>query len=255
MRNNKIYKSWNKVSLPESKKEEILENIMSEVYCLKKRKIGLKLVFIPICIALILFYSIDLLDNKEIVNQGVDNIYNEEQIVVNIVNNDFEDLNINVDFVEETVLEEEISTYDKFGNNQYKLKRAISYYGRNNGEIYNHLAQINLIYSNDENSNFIITLSEDYTINTQILLDLNNKKMKSKINNFEVFLFYGNENYYAVFEKNRIKHYIRVSKISETKFLDLVKEVISSNIYEIIQIEKNINRDYKTINDTLLQSN
>lgn len=256
MKNSNIYISWNKVSLPEKRKEEILLDIMLKISNNnKKTKLNMKLILIPISIMLIFGFVINIfctnntIDNRYYIENEVNNDYVEETLYVNVIDEDIDLNNANVDMIEEGIEREKLYTYEKVKD--FTLRNAFAYYYRDADNIYKNLLCIKLLYGNGENSKLSIMLLEEY-LNKHKTLIGREDILKSKLCNIEVFVFSNHNTYYAIFEKNGNKYYITANETTENNFRSLLKEIIMLDFCTIIDIEKDTNREYKTVYDMML---
>lgn len=259
MKNNEIYMSLNKISLPEERKKEILLSIISIIKSDQtKPKFNKKLVLVPIFSMLVVAFIINNLFTNSAINREnysenkTNNNIIEELLYVNRIdeNIDIDLSNANIDMIEESIEKNKICAYEQIRD--YTLKNAFANYFRDSDNIYKNLVWIELLYGNKENVKFSIILSEEYLYNSKTLLE-GKDVLKSKLLNTEVYIFNNENTYYAIFEKGDIKYYIKADEITETYFTSLLKDIIESDYYMIIDIEKRTEREYKTLYDMLIE--
>ncbi len=257
MKNNKIYMSLNKVSLPEERKKEILLNTISIIKSNQtKPKLNKKLVLIPIFSMLVVAFIINTLftnsaiSRKNYSENKTNNNIVEELLYVNRIEENIDLSNANIDMIEESIEKNKICAYEEIGD--YTLKKAFANYFRDSDNIYKNLVWIELLYGNKENAKFSIILSEEYLYKYKTLLE-GEDVLKSKLLNTEVYIFNNENSYYAIFEKGDIKYYIKADEITEPYFISLLKDIIESDYYTIINIEKSTEREYKTLYDMLIE--
>ena len=204
----------------------------------KKMEIGNKInkIFkyslVPMAIV-IAITSVFLLNKKSITNNVLDsNVKNNDVIIVNNIDNNFDNAKLDIDGRSEDITSDDLYKIypllkDIVVPNDYNINRIIKCYLFNDDTgKYDKLYGYTIIYSGGNNKYIDIFILIDTTKRLRCF-SIDTDEMKSSIvNNTNIKIMGGNKNYYAVFSYDNINFDIETAGISEEDVIQLLKSII-----------------------------
>lgn len=204
----------------------------------KKMEIGNKMnkIFkyslVPMAIV-IAITSVFLLNKKSITNNVLDsNVKNNDVIIVNNIDNNFDNAKLDIDGRSEDITSDDLYKIypllkDIVVPNDYNINRIIKCYLFNDDTgKYDKLYGYTIIYSGGNNKYIDIFILIDTTKRLRCF-SIDTDEMKSSIvNNTNIKIMGGNKNYYAVFSYDNINFDIETAGISEEEVILLLKSII-----------------------------
>ena len=177
--------------------------------------------------------SVFLLNKKNSTNNILDrNVKNNDVIIVNSIDNNFDNAKLDIDGRSEDITSDNLYEIypllkDIIVPNDYNINGIIKCYlfNENTGK-YDKLYGYNIIYSGGNNKYIDIFILIDTTKRLRCF-SIDTDEMKSSIiNNTNIKIMGGNKNYYALFSYNNINFDIETAGISEEEFIQLLKSII-----------------------------
>ena len=204
----------------------------------KKMEIGNKMnkIFkyslVPMAIV-IAITSVFLLNKKSITNNVLDsNVKNNDVIIVNNIDNNFDNTKLDIDGRSEDITSDDLYKIypllkDIVVPNDYNINRIIKCYLFNDDTgKYDKLYGYTIIYSGGNNKYIDIFILIDTTKRLRCF-SIDTDEMKSSIvNNTNIKIMGENKNYYAIFSYNNINFDIETAGISEEEVIQLLKSII-----------------------------
>ena len=204
----------------------------------KKMEIGNKInkIFkyslVPMAIV-IAITSVFLLNKKSITNNVLDsNVKNNDFIIVNNIDNNFDNAKLDIDGRSEDITSDDLYKIypllkDIVVPNDYNINRIIKCYLFNDDTgKYDKLYGYTIIYSGGNNKYIDIFILIDTTKRLRCF-SIDTDEMKSSIvNNTNIKIMGENKNYYAIFSYNNINFDIETAGISEEDVIQLLKSII-----------------------------
>ena len=204
----------------------------------KKMEIGNKMnkIFkyslVPMAIV-IAITSVFLLNKKSIKNNVLDsNVKNNDVIIVNNIDNNFDNTKLDIDGRSEDITSDDLYKIypllkDIVVPNDYNINRIIKCYLFNDDTgKYDKLYGYTIIYSGGNNKYIDIFILIDTTKRLRCF-SIDTDEMKSSIvNNTNIKIMGENKNYYAIFSYNNINFDIETAGISEEDVIQLLKSII-----------------------------
>ena len=204
----------------------------------KKMEIGNKMnkIFkyslVPMAIV-IAITSVFLLNKKSITNNVLDsNVKNNDVIIVNNIDNNFDNAKLDIDGRSEDITSDDLYKIypllkDIVVPNDYNINRIIKCYLFNDDTgKYDKLYGYTIIYSGGNNKYIDIFILIDTTKRLRCF-SIDTDEMKSSIvNNTNIKIMGENKNYYAIFSYNNINFDIETAGISEEDVIQLLKSII-----------------------------
>lgn len=204
----------------------------------KKMEIGNKMnkIFkyslVPMAIV-IAITSVFLLNKKSITNNVLDsNVKNNDVIIVNNIDNNFDNAKLDIDGRSEDITSDDLYKIypllkDIVVPNDYNINRIIKCYLFNDDTgKYDKLYGYTIIYSGGNNKYIDIFILIDTTKRLRCF-SIDTDEMKSSIvNNTNIKIMSENKNYYAIFSYNNINFDIETAGISEEDVIQLLKSII-----------------------------
>ena len=204
----------------------------------KKMEIGNKMnkIFkyslVPMAIV-IAITSVFLLNKKSITNNVLDsNVKNNDVIIVNNIDNNFDNTKLDIDGRSEDITSDDLYKIypllkDIVVPNDYNINRIIKCYLFNDDPgKYDKLYGYTIIYSGGNNKYIDIFILIDTTKRLRCF-SIDTDEMKSSIvNNTNIKIMGENKNYYAIFSYNNINFDIETAGISEEDVIQLLKSII-----------------------------
>ena len=204
----------------------------------KKMEIGNKMnkIFkyslVPMAIV-IAITSVFLLNKKSITNNVLDsNVKNNDVIIVNNIDNNFDNAKLDIDGRSEDITSDDLYKIypllkDIVVPNDYNINRIIKCYLFNDDTgKYDKLYGYTIIYSGGNNKYIDIFILIDTTKRLRCF-SIDTDEMKSSIvNNTSIKIMGENKNYYAIFSYNNINFDIETAGISEEDVIQLLKSII-----------------------------
>ena len=204
----------------------------------KKMEIGNKMnkIFkyslVPMAIV-IAITSVFLLNKKSITNNVLDsNVKNNDVIIVNNIDNNFDNTKLDIDGRSEDITSDDLYKIypllkDIVVPNDYNINRIIKCYLFNDDTgKYDKLYGYTIIYSGGNNKYIDIFILIDTTKRLRCF-SIDTDEMKSSIvNNTNIKIMGENKNYYAIFSYNNINFDIETAGISEEDVIQLLKSII-----------------------------
>lgn len=204
----------------------------------KKMEIGNKMnkIFkyslVPMAIV-IAITSVFLLNKKSITNNVLDsNVKNNDVIIVNNIDNNFDNAKLDIDGRSEDITSDDLYKIypllkDIVVPNDYNINRIIKCYLFNDDTgKYDKLYGYTIIYSGGNNKYIDIFILIDTTKRLRCF-SIDTDEMKSSIINGNSIKIMGEDkNYYAIFSYNNINFDIETAGISEEDVIQLLKSII-----------------------------
>ena len=204
----------------------------------KKMEIGNKMnkrfkySLVPMAIV-IAITSVFLLNKKSITNNVLDsNVKNNDVIIVNNIDNNFDNAKLDIDGRSEDITSDDLYKIypllkDIVVPNDYNINRIIKCYLFNDDTgKYDKLYGYTIIYSGGNNKYIDIFILIDTTKRLRCF-SIDTDEMKSSIvNNTNIKIMGENKNYYAIFSYNNINFDIETAGISEEDVIQLLKSII-----------------------------
>lgn len=177
--------------------------------------------------------SVFLLNKKSITNNILDsNVKNNDVIIVNNIDNNFDNAKLDIDGRSEDITSDDLYKIypllkDIVVPNDYNINRIIKCYLFNDDTgKYDKLYGYTIIYSGGNNKYIDIFILIDTTKRLRCF-SIDTDEMKSSIvNNTNIKIMGGNKNYYAVFSYDNINFDIETAGISEEEVILLLKSII-----------------------------
>ena len=177
--------------------------------------------------------SVFLLNKKNSTNNILDrNVKNNDVIIVNSIDNNFDNAKLDIDGRSEDITSDNLYEIypllkDIIVPNDYNINGIIKCYlfNENTGK-YDKLYGYNIIYSGGNNKYIDIFI---LTATTKRLrcFGIDTDEMKSSIINGNSIKIMGEDkNYYAIFSYNNINFDIETTGISEEEFIQLIKSMV-----------------------------
>ena len=177
--------------------------------------------------------SVFLLNKKSITNNILDsNVKNNDVIIVNNIDNNFDNAKLDIDGRSEDITSDDLYKIypllkDIVVPNDYNINRIIKCYLFNDDTgKYDKLYGYTIIYSGGNNKYIDIFILIDTTKRLRCF-SIDTDEMKSSIvNNTNIKIMGENKNYYAIFSYNNINFDIETAGISEEDVIQLLKSII-----------------------------
>lgn len=163
-------------------------------------------------------------------------ILDEDKIVINKIGTiNYDNVDIQTKNIDKTSIKSYYEDIEVLNN--MKLHYAHSIYYKNGNE-YNDLGEIMLLFIAENNKSIQISFSE----NRDLLLDnfyIKGERIESQIKNIPVLIIDNTiGGYVASFDKDGLNYYVDVKGFSTQELVDLVKNIFESNISEVLEVVK-----------------
>lgn len=204
----------------------------------KKMEIGNKMnkIFkyslVPMAIV-IAITSVFLLNKKSITNNVLDsNVKNNDVIIVNNIDNNFDNAKLDIDGRSEDITSDDLYKIypllkDIVVPNDYNINRIIKCYLFNDDTgKYDKLYGYTIIYSGGNNKYIDIFILIDTTKRLRCFSIDTDEMKSSTINGNNIKIMGEYKNYYAIFSYNNINFDIETAGISEEDVIQLLKSII-----------------------------
>ena len=177
--------------------------------------------------------SVFLLNKKNSTINVLDsNVKNNDVIIVNSIDNNFDNSMLDIDGRSEDIITDDLYKIypllkDIVVPNDYNINEIIKCYlfNEDTGK-YDKLYGYNIIYSGGNNKYIDIFILTD-TIKRLRCFSINTDEMKSStINGNNIKIMGEDKNYYAIFSYNNINFDIETTGISEEEFIQLLKSIV-----------------------------
>ena len=177
--------------------------------------------------------SVFLLNKKNNTSNILDsNVKNNDVIIVNSIDNNFDNAMLDIDGRSEDIITDDLYKIypllkDIVVPNDYNINEIIKCYlfNEDTGK-YDKLYGYNIIYSGGNNKYIDIFILIDTTKRLRCF-SINTDEMKSSIVNGNSIKIMGEDkNYYAIFSYNNINFDIETTGISEEEFIQLLKSIV-----------------------------
>ena len=177
--------------------------------------------------------SVFLLNKKNSTNNILDrNVKNNDVIIVNSIDNNFDNAKLDIDGRSEDITSDNLYEIypllkDIIVPNDYNINGIIKCYlfNENTGK-YDKLYGYNIIYSGGNNKYIDIFILIDTTKRLRCF-SIDTDEMKSSIINGNSIKIMGEDKYYyAIFSYNNINFDIETTGISEEEFIQLIKSMV-----------------------------
>ena len=177
--------------------------------------------------------SIFLLNKKSSTNNILDsNVKNNDVIIVNSIDNNFDNAKLDIDGRSEDITSDNLYEIypllkDIIVPNDYNINGIIKCYLFNDDTgKYDKLYGYNIIYSGGNNKYIDIFILTD-TIKRLRCFSIDTDEMRNSIINGNSIKIMGEDkNYYAIFSYNNINFDIETTGISEGEFIQLIKSIV-----------------------------
>ena len=177
--------------------------------------------------------SVFLLNKKNSTNNILDrNVKNNDVIIVNNIDNNFDNAKLDIDGRSEDITTDDLYKIypllkDIVVPNDYNINGIIKCYLFNDDTgKYDKLYGYNIIYSGGNNKYIDIFILIDTTKRLRCF-GIDTDEMKSSIINGNSIKIMGEDkNYYAIFSYNNINFDIETTGISEEEFIQLIKSIV-----------------------------
>lgn len=177
--------------------------------------------------------SVFLLNKKNNTSNILDsNVKNNDVIIVNSIDNNFDNAKLDIDGRSEDITTDDLYKIypllkDIVVPNDYNINRIIKCYLLNDDTgKYDKLYGYNIIYSGGNNKYIDIFILIDTTKRLRYF-SIDTDEMKSSIINGNSIKIMGEDkNYYAIFSYNNINFDIETTGISEEEFIQLLKSIV-----------------------------
>ena len=177
--------------------------------------------------------SVFLLNKKNSTNNILDrNVKNNDVIIVNSIDNNFDNAKLDIDGRSEDITSDNLYEIypllkDIIVPNDYNINGIIKCYlfNENTGK-YDKLYGYNIIYSGGNNKYIDIFILTATTKRLRCFSIDTDEMRNSIINGNSIKIMGENKNYYAIFSYNNINFDVETTGISEGEFIQLIKSIV-----------------------------
>ena len=189
---------------------------------------------VPMAIVItITITSVFLFNKKNSTNNVLDsNVKNNDVIIVNNIDNNFDDAKLDIDGRSEDITTDDLYKIypllkDIVVPNDYNINGIIKCYLFNDDTSkYDKLYGYNIIYSGGNNKYIDIFILIDTTKRLRCFSIDTDEMKSSTINGNSIKIMGENKYYYAIFSYNNINFDIETTGISEEEFIQLIKSMV-----------------------------
>lgn len=177
--------------------------------------------------------SVFLLNKKNSTNNILDrNVKNNDVIIVNSIDNNFDNAKLDIDGRSEDITSDNLYEIypllkDIIVPNDYNINGIIKCYlfNENTGK-YDKLYGYNIIYSGGNNKYIDIFILIDTTKRLRCFSIDTDEMRNSIINGNSIKIMGEDKNYYAIFSYNNINFDVETAGISDGEFIQLIKSIV-----------------------------
>lgn len=177
--------------------------------------------------------SVFLFNKKNSTNNVLDsNVKNNDVIIVNNIDNNFDDAKLDIDGRSEDITTDDLYKIypllkDIVVPNDYNINGIIKCYLFNDDTgKYDKLYGYNIIYSGGNNKYIDIFILIDTTKRLRCFSIDTDEMRNSIINGNSIKIMGEDKNYYAIFSYNNINFDVETTGISEGEFIQLIKSIV-----------------------------